>query len=161
MLSLPSSPICLNIPNPPGIPFLLFDSLPVSQLGFPLLSENKMIKTNVCDGESNMYTIVNEFPQTFFYSVHTHTHTHTNIEIASWVIKQNHNLPFLRQRAGAPLMDSVEALIRQTLQVSHSEWEALFFCLITMPIISCGNYQKHLPSIWSDSPFAITSGKLS
>lgn len=46
-LSLPSSPICLNITNPPGIPFPLFDSLPVSQLGLPLLSESKIIKTSV------------------------------------------------------------------------------------------------------------------
>lgn len=79
MLSLPSSPICLNITNPPGIPFPLFDSLPVSQLGFPLLSENKMIKTNVCDGESNMHTIVNEFPQTFFFFLQcTHTQEYRN-----------------------------------------------------------------------------------
>lgn len=56
-------------------------------------------------------------------------------------------------------MDSVETLIRQTLQVSHSKWEALFFFLITMPIISSGNYQKHLPSTGSDSAFAIISGK--
>jgi len=63
MLSLPSSPICLNITNPPGIPFPLFDSLPISQLAFPLLSENKMLKTNVYAGESNTYTTVSELLQ--------------------------------------------------------------------------------------------------
>lgn len=45
-------------------------------------------------------------------------------------------------------MGSVEALIRQAPQTFRSEWEALFFCLTTMPIVKQCPISKVAPQYW-------------
>lgn len=60
-------------------------------------------------------------------------------------------------RTWALLMYSVEALIGQAPRRFCSKWKALFFCLITMSIISNAEYQKWLLSTGSDTVFSITS----